>query len=184
MSRLIVLYVLLLVARPLWAADYNVVSLFSDAALVTDRFLPFKVYNEETQPQVIKSVSTSSDCESLVDPNRNTVFHLHCNTAGEVNMSVQLSNGQKISVGPLQIRAVSILKPRYDDAPDEVSLGQTLFQNNCAECHATVVIRTPITVDGIKSALSRDPMKARGLDSLFNDDLEKLEALEEYINGR
>lgn len=164
------------------AQDYNLKSLYSQEALVTARFLPFKVYDKNQTAAPILKVHVYGPCESLVDNNRSEVFHIYCVDEAEVDLIIKLQNGMIIAANDIAIKKQTIIDPNIE-LPNNDSLGKKLFTDNCLECHRTQPITGVQTAASLRSALNRSPMLERGLGVLLNDDDEKINALIEYING-
>ncbi len=166
---------------PSFAETYRAVSLYSSGALVTGRFLPFKVYNGSNQPQSVASAFAYGPCETIIDNNRPEVFHLYCTSKTEVDLIVRLKNGVLLSAKDIPIKKVSLIEPEII-IDDSESLGSRLFRDNCIACHRTEPIAKGQTANSLKQALGTSPMKESGLDRLLNGDAEKIKALVDYIN--
>jgi hypothetical protein len=163
------------------AQSPRIVSLYERDALVTGRFLPFKVYSDQGLSP--NAVVISEGCDGMVDPHRAEIFHLFCFTEGEKIAQVTFSNGEKMQVGPVDVRKLSLLGPGdIIDRPTPVNRGRDMFRMDCRGCHISQPIPKPQTVESLQSALSRVPMSSSGLHLKYNDDLEALQALLTYIN--
>jgi hypothetical protein len=164
-----------------WAQSPRIVSLYERDALVTGRFLPFKVYSDQGLSP--NAVVITEGCDGMVDPHRAEIFHLFCFTEGEKMAQVTFTNGEKMQVGPIEVRKLSLLGP--DDTiirPIPVNRGRELFRMDCMGCHLSKPIPKTQTVESLQSALSRVPMSLSGLHLKYNGDLEALQALLTYIN--
>ncbi len=166
---------------PCFAETYRAVSLYSSGALVTGRFLPFKVYNGSDEPQAVATAFAYGPCETIIDNNRPEIFHVYCTSRTEVDLIVRLKNGVLLSAKDIPVKKVSLIEPEII-IDDSESLGSRLFRDNCISCHRTEPIAKGQTADSLRQALGTSPMKESGLDRLLNGDDEKINALVKYIN--
>ena len=166
-----------------FADSYQVISLLSQEALVTGRFLPFKIYDSQNQAMAIKRVQVYGQCQSMGDPHYEEIFHLYCLDEEKVSLIVELQNRTIFSVDNILVKKISLIESSITIPGDPgESLGRRLFTNNCAGCHPAEPISRPQTAATLRAALAREPMAGRGLNDLFNGDDEKINALLQYIN--
>lgn len=165
--------------------ELQVVSMLEVRALVTGRFLPFKVYRGEN-PEELASISTSAPCKAMVDPFRPTIFHLYCTDSVAASVEVELKSGQAIVLNNIDVKQISLIKPKpvlvSPEPTQNPSLGKSLYDNNCASCHASIAISKPQDATSLRGALNRPPMSTRGLNTIFNSDDTKINALLQFIN--
>ncbi len=179
--RLIVFLSIMLSFGSAFGQTYEAVSLYANGALVTGRFLPFKIYNTSKEAQPIASAFVYGPCETLIDYHRSEVFHVYCTESADIDLIIRLKNGSLLSIKDIPVKKVSLIEPEIIIGTGK-SLGEQLFMDNCMECHRTEPIGKGQTAASVRQALSTYPMKDRGLNLLFNDDQEKIDALVEYIN--
>lgn len=179
--KAILIAMILSFSGPALAQSYRAVSLYTSQALVTGRFLPFKVYNGSNQAQPVETAFVYGPCETMIDTNRPEIFHVYCTQASDIDLIVRLRNGVLLSAKDIPIQKVSLIEPEIIIG-DGQSLGSRLFKDNCIECHRTQAIDKGQDAASVRAALGSSPMKERGLDALFSGDDEKINALVKYIN--
>src|SRR5690606_16581234 len=144
-------------------ADYKIVSLYEKDALVTGRFLPFKIYDNSDQAVGIVGVAPNEFCYGMVDSYRDTVFHIYCKEQTTAAAKIILKNGDVVSLTNLPVRKLSIIEPDLpiedqDGSITPLQLGETLFLNNCMGCHRTTPIKTQQTKNSLQNTQFKKPI--------------------------
>ena len=171
-------------------AGYKIVSLYEKDALVTGRFLPFKVYDDSNKALGIAGVAPSELCYGMVDQHRDNIFHIYCREQTMAGAKIILKNGDVVTVANLPIRKLSIIEPDLpiEDGGEQtpLQLGEKLFLNNCIGCHRTIPIKSQQSTNSLlNTQFKKSEMKQFGVDpstkkGFFTD--KELEGLVQYIN--
>ncbi|MCB0378352.1 MAG: hypothetical protein KDD33_07655 [Bdellovibrionales bacterium] len=166
-------------------ASLKITSFYEADALVTGRFLPFKV--SDSGNLKIKSVVVDSGCRAMLDPYRKDIFLVYCWEEGSPSVDLVLDvDGHEVatSAPAIAVAKVSIIEPPDDPVgPGGESLGFKLFKQDCTQCHpGQKVITKGQTANSVRTALARGQMKSINLDLKYNADDEKINALVKYIN--
>lgn len=177
----VLLFIFMIIVSAEAFAQYKVVSMYERDALLTGRFLSFKVYNSEGVEQSIQELSTEGPCYSMVDVYKQAIAHVYCKEETSVKLILLLEDGSVVRTGSFNIRKLSIVEPK-DPGPvvPGDSLGRTLFVNNCATCHGAQVIDESQTVDSLKN-IQFKKTQMKQFENLFDN--EQMDALVQYINS-
>lgn len=166
-------------------SNFRFASMLSREALVTGRFLPFKVYKSEQAMGIAEIVieEQTAGCSTMIDPYRPTLFHLYCLDEGTVSIKVLLSGtSDVVTARGLPIKHRSIIDFDNPDKPiDPLARGRVLFNNDCMRCHRSQAIPKPQTKTSVAAALNTSPMKEEGLPAQYVDP-DKLSAIVQFIN--
>ncbi len=183
MKIIIILLSTLLLSQNSWAQTYRIVSLLNQDALMSGRFLPFKVYNDQNQLMTLKEVELTGSCQTMIDPHRPSIFHIYCEDAAIVSVKAMIiEDDVQIALNNLEVKKLSIITREPKPVVDPYLAGRTIYTNNCISCHRSTPISKPQTAASVRAALNRAPMSTAGLNTLYNSDDEKINAIVLFIN--
>lgn len=177
--KISILTAILLLGLNCWANEPEVISLLEKEAIMTHRLLPFRVYDAQGARLAIKSVDGQGVCQAMTDPNQIGTVLAYCEKPGDLSLKITLQSGSAILVGPIAVREVSAKSADNGG----MSLGETIFRNDCRSCHVNRPIPTGQTEQSLMTAFRRAPMDERGFTQKFQADPEALNALIDYLNG-
>ena len=110
-----------------WAQDVSLVSYFPTSAYTTNRLLPFHVNGMDGAKVTKIEINTGVECQGVIDPHHNGVFHLLCAKPSVLNADIRFeaSNGDEFVLPLLNLIILQDSPPVEEETTENSSGDET-----------------------------------------------------------